>query len=79
MAQNLAGKSAAITGAASGIGLECARHLVAAGVKTFLVDRDAAALDKAKAELGDLAVPVVVSTSRFVVSLHTTATPIQST
>jgi len=60
MSQNLAGKSAAITGAASGIGLECARHLVAAGVKTFLVDRDAAALDKAKAELGDLAVPVVV-------------------
>lgn len=60
MAQLLAGKSAAITGAASGIGLECARHLVAAGVKTFLVDRDASALQKAQAELGPLAVPVVV-------------------
>lgn len=60
MAQDLAGKSAAITGAASGIGLECARHLVAAGVKTFLVDRNAELLAKAVAELGPLAVPVVV-------------------
>ncbi|PTX48176.1 ribitol 2-dehydrogenase [Gemmobacter caeni] len=60
MAQTLNGKTAAITGAASGIGLECARHLVGAGVRTFLIDRDAAALDRAVAELGPAALPLVV-------------------
>ncbi|WP_323013487.1 SDR family oxidoreductase [Devosia sp.] len=64
MAQNLAGKSAAITGAASGIGLECARHLVAAGVKTFLVDRNLDALQTGAAELGELAIPVEVDLLR---------------
>lgn len=60
MAQNLAGKSAAITGAGSGIGLECARHLVAAGVRTFLVDRNGEALKRSAAELGELAIPLEV-------------------
>lgn len=60
MAQILAGKSAAITGAGSGIGLECARHLVAAGVKTFLIDRNEDALQASVAELGDLAIPLAV-------------------
>jgi ribitol 2-dehydrogenase len=60
MSQILAGKSAAITGAGSGIGLECARHLVAAGVQTFLVDRNGEALKRSAAELGDLAIPVEV-------------------
>lgn len=60
MAQILAGKSAAITGAGSGIGLECARHLVAAGVKTFLVDRNGDALKRMTAELGDLAIPLEI-------------------
>jgi ribitol 2-dehydrogenase len=60
MAQELAGKSAAITGAGSGIGLECARHLVAAGVKTFLVDRNGEALKTSAAELGELAIPIEI-------------------
>jgi len=60
MPQNLAGKTAAITGAGSGIGLECARHFVAAGVKTFLVDRNAAALRERARELGELAIPIEV-------------------
>ena len=64
MAQILAGKSAAITGAGSGIGLECARHLVAAGVKTFLVDRNVEALAASAAELGPLAIPVEVDLLR---------------
>jgi ribitol 2-dehydrogenase len=64
MAQILAGKSAAITGAGSGIGLECARHLVAAGVKTFLVDRNAEALAASATELGPLAIPVEVDLLR---------------
>jgi ribitol 2-dehydrogenase len=60
MVQNLAGKTAAITGAGSGIGFECARHLVAHGVKTFLVDRNVSALRERAEELGDLAVPIEV-------------------
>ena len=35
----MTGKVAAITGAASGIGLECARALIAAGAKVVLIDR----------------------------------------
>ena len=60
MAQDLAGKVAAITGAASGIGLECAKHLIAAGVRVALVDRAEDALKTICAELGPNAIPVVV-------------------
>ena len=60
MAQTLAGKTAAITGAGSGIGYACAKHLVAAGVKTFLIDRNGEALAERAAELGALAIPVKV-------------------
>ena len=60
MAVDLSGKVAAITGAASGIGLACARALIAAGVRVVLVDRDRAALDRACAELGPQAHPLVV-------------------
>ena len=60
MAQDLTGKVAAITGAASGIGLECARHLVAAGVRVALVDRNEDALKVVCEELGGQAFPVVV-------------------
>ena len=60
MAQDLTGKVAAITGAASGIGLECAKHLIAAGVRVALVDRAEDALKSICAELGPNAIPVVV-------------------
>ena len=60
MAQDLTGKVAAITGAASGIGLECARHLVAAGVRVALVDRNESALKAVCEELSPQAFPVVV-------------------
>ena len=59
MSETLSGKVAAITGAASGIGLQCARSLLAAGAKVVLIDR---AEDKLKAlcdELGDNAVAIV--------------------
>ncbi len=52
MAKSLIGKVAAITGAASGIGLACARALTAAGAQVVLVDRDAGALEAACADLG---------------------------
>lgn len=56
---DLSGKVVAITGAASGIGLACARECVAAGARVALVDRDATALEKACADLGEAAFPVI--------------------
>lgn len=60
MAQDLTGQVAAITGAASGIGLECARHMLNAGMTVFLVDRAEDVLKQKCAELGDRAKPLVV-------------------
>ena len=59
MATDLNGKIAAITGAASGIGLATTKALLSAGATVVMVDRDAAALDKLRAELGERAVPQV--------------------
>lgn len=56
----LEGKTAAITGAASGIGLACAQILIEAGAKVVLIDRAADRLDSLCAELGDNAFPLVV-------------------
>ncbi|MGB3335611.1 MAG: SDR family oxidoreductase [Devosia sp.] len=53
MTDELRGKVAAVTGAASGIGLECARTLHAAGARVVLIDRDASRLDELVAEMGD--------------------------
>lgn len=53
------GQVAAITGAASGIGLACARRLTAAGARVVLVDRDEAGL-RAACEGLEGAVPLVV-------------------
>ena len=60
MAQNLSGKVAAITGAASGIGLECARTLLGAGARVVLVDRAEDRLRELCSELGSGAFSVVV-------------------
>ncbi|TGQ53029.1 SDR family oxidoreductase [Mesorhizobium sp. M1C.F.Ca.ET.193.01.1.1] len=59
MSESLSGKVAAITGAASGIGLECARAMLAAGAKVVLVDRAEDRLKALVAELGDNACAVV--------------------
>lgn len=59
MFESLSGKVAAITGAASGIGLECARTMLAAGAKVVLVDRAEDRLQELVAELGDNAYAVV--------------------
>jgi ribitol 2-dehydrogenase len=52
MTQQLRGKVAAVTGAASGIGLECARTLLAAGARVVLIDRAAERLATITRELG---------------------------
>ena len=59
MSESLSGKVAAVTGAASGIGLECARSMLAAGARVVLVDRAEDRLKALVAELGDNACGVV--------------------
>jgi ribitol 2-dehydrogenase len=60
MGQKLSGKVAAITGAASGIGLECSRILLSEGARVVLVDRDEAALKTVCSELGARAIPLTI-------------------
>lgn len=60
MSDVLSGKVAAVTGAASGIGLECARIMLAAGAQVALVDRAGDKLEAICADLGPGAFPVVV-------------------
>jgi ribitol 2-dehydrogenase len=57
MAEELKGKVAAITGAASGIGLATAEAMLKAGATVVLVDRDEKALKQVCAKFGDAAIP----------------------
>jgi ribitol 2-dehydrogenase len=60
MAEELRGKVAAVTGAASGIGLACARAMLDAGAKVVLIDRAADRLQAVARELGPDAIPLVI-------------------
>ena len=51
---------AAVTGSASGIGFASAQAMIQAGAHVVLIDRDAPALAKACAALGDCALPLVL-------------------
>lgn len=56
----LKGKVAAVTGAASGIGLATTEAMIAAGATVVLVDRDEKALNEVSARLGSKAIPLVI-------------------
>ena len=60
MTKKLDGKVAAITGAASGIGLACAKAMLAEGATVVLIDRAGDRLDALCAGLGPKARPLVV-------------------
>ncbi|OBA00429.1 SDR family oxidoreductase [Halomonas sp. G11] len=60
MANELEGKVAAVTGAASGIGLATVKAMISSGARVVLVDRDQAALKAICEELGDAAIPLVM-------------------
>jgi len=60
MSASMTGRIAAITGAASGIGLECARTLIAEGAKVVLIDRAQDRLEACCAELGPNALALQV-------------------
>jgi ribitol 2-dehydrogenase len=60
MSNELEGKVAVVTGAASGIGLASAQAMRAAGARIVMVDRDAAALTALCAAQGDAMLPLVI-------------------
>jgi NAD(P)-dependent dehydrogenase (short-subunit alcohol dehydrogenase family) len=51
-------KTAIVTGGGSGIGLAITEKFISAGIKTIIIGRDAEKLNKAKASLGELCIPV---------------------
>jgi ribitol 2-dehydrogenase len=60
MARELEGKVAAVTGAASGIGLACSEAMLAAGARVVLVDRDETTLAAVCSRHGKAAIPLVI-------------------
>jgi len=60
MVNALNGKVAVVTGAASGIGLASTEAMVAAGARVVMADRDAAALAREQARLGEAVLPLVL-------------------
>lgn len=61
MAESLKGKTAAITGAASGIGLATVKALLDEGATVVMVDWNEGELNKLAAELGDKVIPQITN------------------
>lgn len=60
MARELEGKVAAVTGAASGIGLASSEAMLAAGARVAMIDRDEAALEALRGKHGEAVIPLVI-------------------
>src|ERR1700748_3893599 len=60
MARELEGKVAAVTGAASGIGLASTEAMLAAGSRVVMIDRDDATLKGLSNRYGDAVIPLVI-------------------
>ncbi len=60
MAGELAGKVAAVTGAASGIGLASSEAMLASGARVAMIDRNEAALSKLRDKHGEAVIPLVI-------------------
>lgn len=60
MSQHFLGKVAAVTGAASGIGLASTQALINGGARVVFIDRDPKALAAACAPHGDAAIPLLL-------------------
>ena len=60
MAGELGGKVAAVTGAASGIGLASCEAMLALGARVAMIDRDEAALMRLREKHGDAVIPLVI-------------------
>ena len=60
MTRELEGKVAAVTGAASGIGLASSEAMLAAGARVVMIDRDASALARLRERHGEAVIPVVI-------------------
>ncbi|MBR0752358.1 SDR family oxidoreductase [Bradyrhizobium jicamae] len=60
MTRTLQGKIAAVTGAASGIGLASTEAMIAVGARVVLIDRDERALQTICSKHGDSAIPLVI-------------------
>jgi len=60
MSSKFDGQVAAITGSASGIGLECAKSFLNEGATVFFVDRAEDKLNKICSDLGEKAIPLAV-------------------
>src|SRR5918912_273255 len=58
---DLSGRTALVTGAASGIGRTCALRLAAAGASVIVVDRDGAAAETVAKAAGDLGTGAVAT------------------
>jgi len=70
---DLGGRHAVITGGAAGIGLAIARRMLASGALVALWDRDPAALERAKAELGPEVSTVLVDLTKHEQVVEATA------
>ena len=81
----LRGKQVLVTGAASGIGLECARAFARAGANLIISDVNAAALEAARVEIGALGVQCYARTcdvaseasvAEFAAAVHAAVGPV---